>query len=187
MGVRRLFLLQFTPKKIKARAQTKISLVRRHWQSQLLLTETSQTSSKKACYSQRLTNEPDAPILRSTLGENSGVHRATSVVRLNNRDAMNRSVQNHRVTKITSVPAALTWFGVLAFLAKWFQAWSVGRLEPGSDTSWMALLMVFIVALLASGGGIYLSIRAWQGRSHVKWQVISLIGAVLVLWAVSGD
>lgn len=88
---------------------------------------------------------------------------------------------------ITSVLALLVWIGVLAFLAKWFQAWAVGRLEPGVNTSWAALKILFLLACLASAGGMFLSVRAWWGKSHLKWQVVSLITALLTLWAVCGN
>ena len=91
-----------------------------------------------------------------------------------------------RATAITSVPAFLLWVGVLAFLAKWFQAWTAGRLEPGANTSMEALLVVFILAALSSVGGIYLSVRAWRRKSQLKWQAVSLIAGILALWAVSG-
>lgn len=103
---------------------------------------------------------------------------------------MNSSIQNQsrdRATIVTSIPAALIWFAVLGFLAKWFHAWAMGRLEPGQGTSWAALFVLFLVALLACAGGIYSGVGAWRGKSRLRWQVVSLIGAVLVLWAVSGD
>ena len=111
-------------------------------------------------------------------------------VRQKELGVMNSSMQNQSIDRpaiITSIPATLIWFGVLAFLAKWLQAWASGRLAPGESSSWAALLVLFLFALLACAGGIYLSIRAWRGKSHFKWQAASLIGAVLLLWTVSGD
>ena len=98
-----------------------------------------------------------------------------------------QSQSTDRATIVTSIPAALIWFGALAFIAKWFQAWSADNLEAGANTSWGALLVFFFLALLSSAGGIYLSVRAWRGQSNLKWQVGLLIGAALTLWAVSGD
>jgi hypothetical protein len=86
-----------------------------------------------------------------------------------------------------SYPAFLLWVGVLAFLAKLFQLWAADRLEPRVSTSPEALALAFLAAAAVSLGGILLSVRAWRGRSKVKWQALSLLGAVLVLWAVSGD
>jgi hypothetical protein len=87
---------------------------------------------------------------------------------------------------IASVPAAFLWGGVMFFCVKWVHASAVGRLEPGVNTSMGALLVIFLCALLLSLGGIYLCGRAWMGRSSLKWQVVSLIGAVVAFWAVSG-
>ncbi len=92
-----------------------------------------------------------------------------------------------RATIFTSLPAALIWLGVLAFLAKWFQAWCAGGLEAGVNTSRRALLVLFLLAFSASVSGICLSVEAWRGKSNLRWQVGSLIGAALTLWAVSGD
>jgi hypothetical protein len=103
---------------------------------------------------------------------------------------MNNSIAKQstdRVLFIMSIPVLLIWLGVLAFLVKWFRAWSEGRLEPGQGTSWVALFVLFFVALVVCASGIYLNVRAWQSKSRLTWQILSLIGAVLVLWAVSGD
>jgi hypothetical protein len=90
-------------------------------------------------------------------------------------------------TLVASILAFLLWLGVLALLAKWAQAWATGRLEPGASTSLEALALVFLAAAVASVGGIFLSVRAWRGKSQVKWQALSMLGAALALWAVSGD
>ena len=90
-------------------------------------------------------------------------------------------------TLVASILAFLLWLGVLALLAKWSQAWATGRLEPGASTSLEPLALVFLVAAVASVGGIFLSVRAWRGRSQVKWQALSMLGAALALWAVSGN
>ena len=101
---------------------------------------------------------------------------------------MNSSIGKRPLAPIvTSIPAGLIWLGALTYLAKWFKFWTGGRLEPGQDTSWIALIVLFSLALLACAGGIYSSVRAWRGKSGLWWQVVSLIGAVLVLLAVSGD
>jgi hypothetical protein len=98
-----------------------------------------------------------------------------------------KSHSNGHPVIITSVLALLTWFGVLAFLATWFQAWAVGRLQPADSTSSATLIALFLLAFLASVRGVYLSVRGWRGKSLLKWQVTSLITALLTLWAVSGD
>jgi len=103
---------------------------------------------------------------------------------------MNSSIEKRSLDRaiiITSIPAGLIWFGVLIFLAKWFHFWAGGRLEPGQGTSWFALILLFSLALFACAGGIYSGVRAWGGKSRLRWQIVSLIGAVLALWAVSGD
>lgn len=74
-------------------------------------------------------------------------------------------------TILTSVLALLVWLAVLAFLAKWFQAWAVGHLQPGVNTSWAALKVLFLLAFLASASGIFLSVRAWRGKSHLKEEI----------------
>jgi hypothetical protein len=100
--------------------------------------------------------------------------------------------QNHptklpRVPVLLSVVALLVWVGVGAFLVKWIRLWAAGRLEPGINTSWGALYGVFGLAVLALAGGVFLTIRAWQGKSTVGWQVFSVILGAVSLWAVSGD
>ena len=67
----------------------------------------------------------------------------TADVRQKKPVVMNSSIQNQpidRATIITSIPATLIWFGVLAFLIKWFQAWASGRLVPGEGSSWLRCL-----------------------------------------------
>jgi CDP-diglyceride synthetase len=92
-----------------------------------------------------------------------------------------------RLSIAMSVPAALLWFGVTFFCAKWILASATGHLEPGANTSMRALLVFFLLTLLLSIGGIYLCFRAWMGKSNVKWQTISLMGAVLSFWAICGN
>ena len=100
------------------------------------------------------------------------------------------STTAHRQTEpipvALSIPATLAWLGVLAFCGRWFWAWSEGRLAPGTNTSWEVLLGFFLVAVLLSAVGLYLSVCAWRGKTNVKWQAASLIGAAVLLWAVSG-
>ena len=99
--------------------------------------------------------------------------------------------QNHptkatRAPLLLSVLALLVWIGVAVFLLKWVRAWAAGRLEPGIETTWMALYGFFAVALLALAAGIVLTIRAWQGKSTVSWQVLSILLGLLSLWATCG-
>ena len=103
---------------------------------------------------------------------------------------MNSSTNNHssgRLSIAMSVPAALLWFGVMFFCAKWILASAAGRLEPGVNTSMGALLVFFLFTLLLSIGGIYLCFKAWMSKSNLKWQTVSLIGAVVTFWAVLGN
>ena len=103
---------------------------------------------------------------------------------------MNSSTHNQSTGKlltVMSVPAALLWFGVMFFCAKWLLASAAGRLEPGANTSMGALLVFFLLALLLSIGGIYLCFKAWMSKSNLKWQIVSLIGAVVTFWAVCGN
>jgi hypothetical protein len=103
---------------------------------------------------------------------------------------MNSSTHNQSTGKLSivvSVPAALLWFGVMFFCAKWLLASAAGRLEPGANTSMGALLVFFLLALLLSIGGIYMCIKAWMSKSNLKWQTVSLIGAVVTFWAVCGN
>ena len=99
----------------------------------------------------------------------------------------NDRVKVRHVPVLLSVPAVLLWIGVAAFLVKWIRFWAAGHLEPGANTSWTVLYAVFAAAVLALGGGIFLTIRAWQGKSTVTRQVLSLVLGALFLWAVSGD
>jgi len=100
--------------------------------------------------------------------------------------------QQSHPTKATRAPVLLSvlalsvWIGVALFLLKWIRAWAAGRLEPGIETSWAALYGFFAVAVLALAAGIFLTIRAWQGKSTVRWQVLSIFLAVLSLWATCG-
>jgi len=103
---------------------------------------------------------------------------------------MKSSANNHSTRKVSiamSVPAALLWFGVMFFCAKWILASAAGRLEPGANTSMGTLLVFFLLTLLLSIGGIYLCFRAWMNKSNLKWQTVSLIGAVVTFWAVCGN
>jgi hypothetical protein len=88
---------------------------------------------------------------------------------------------------LLSVPALLLWTAVAAFLVKWVRFWAAGRLEPGVNTSWAVLYGTFTVALAALAGGIFITIRTWQGKSTVSWQVLSIVLGVLFLLVVSGD
>jgi hypothetical protein len=45
----------------------------------------------------------------------------------------------------------------------------------------------FAVAVLALAAGIFLTIRAWQGKSTVRWQLLSILLGGLSLWATAGD
>lgn len=92
-----------------------------------------------------------------------------------------------RAPVLLSVVALALWITVAAFLLKWFRAWAGGRLEPGINTSWAALYGIFAVAVLALAAGIFLTIRAWQGKSTVRWQVFSILLAALFLLVTSGD
>ena len=103
---------------------------------------------------------------------------------------MNSSAQNQSTGKLSivmSVPAAVLWFGVILFCAKWLLASAAGRLEPGANTSMGALLVFFLLALLLSISGIYMCVKAWMSKSNLKWQIVSLIGAVVTFWAVCGN
>ena len=99
--------------------------------------------------------------------------------------------QNHP-TKATRAPLLLSvlslsvWIGVAVFLLKWVRAWAAGHLEPGIETSWAALYGFFAVAVLALAAGIFLTIRAWQGKSTMGWQVLSILLGLLSLWATCG-
>ena len=102
---------------------------------------------------------------------------------------MNRSIgKKSRVpgTMITCILAGLIKLGALTFLTKWFNFWIEGRLAPGQDAPWIALIVLFSLALLACADGTHSSVRAWRGKSRLKWQIASLIGAILALLAVSG-
>ena len=92
-----------------------------------------------------------------------------------------------RATVLLSVLALSLWIGVALFLLKWFRAWAAGRLEPGASTSWAVLYGMFAVAVLALACGVFLTIRAWQGKSTVRWQVFSIFLGALFLRAVCGD
>jgi len=103
---------------------------------------------------------------------------------------MNNSTdyQSHTTLSIVmSIPAALLWFGVMFFCAKWINASAVGRLELGANTSMESLLGFFFLASLLAIGGIYLCFRAWISKSNLKWQTVSLIGGFLTFWAVCGN
>ncbi|HUT29432.1 MAG TPA: hypothetical protein VMX13_06550 [Sedimentisphaerales bacterium] len=99
----------------------------------------------------------------------------------------NLSSKLRRAPVLLSVPALLLWTAVAAFLVKWIRAWAAGRLEPGVNTSWAALYGIFAVAVAALAGGIFLTVRAWQGKSTVSRQVLSILLGVLFLLVVSGD
>jgi hypothetical protein len=88
---------------------------------------------------------------------------------------------------VVSVAALSVWLAVAGFLVKWLRAWSAGRLEPGVGSSWSGLYGMFAVAVVALGAGLFLTIRAWLGKSTVKWQVFSIVLAVISLLLVCGD
>ena len=88
---------------------------------------------------------------------------------------------------LISIPAAVLWCGAALFLIKWMVYWLKGNLAPGSNTSGAALFVLFFACALAAGSGFYATARAWLGRSNTRWQLLSLFGGILVLWAVSGD
>ncbi|GAI91520.1 unnamed protein product [marine sediment metagenome] len=100
--------------------------------------------------------------------------------------------KNNLLTKLSrapvllSLPALALWIAVAAFLFKWIRAWSAGHLEPGIETSWATLYGFFAVAVLALAAGLFFTIRAWQGKSTVRWQVLSLLLGVLALWMTCG-
>jgi hypothetical protein len=100
--------------------------------------------------------------------------------------------QNHP-TKLTPAPLLLSvlalslWIAVALFLLKWIQAWAAGRLEPGIESSSLALYAFFALAVFALAAGIFLTIRAWQGKSTVRWQLLSILLGGLSLWATAGD
>ena len=98
-----------------------------------------------------------------------------------------RRAKSSSAARIVSVPAALLWGGVGAFMLKWASAWQGGRLQPGIETSWMALYVIFGVAALAICGGACLTAMAWLGKSTVRWQAVSLVVGVFFLWLVAGD
>lgn len=91
-----------------------------------------------------------------------------------------------RAPVLISVLALLVWIAVAAFLLKWVRAWAAGRLEPGIETAWAALYVFFAVAVLALAAGVFLTIRAWQGKSTVSWQVLSILLGLFSLWATCG-
>jgi hypothetical protein len=91
-----------------------------------------------------------------------------------------------RAPVLLSVLALSVWIAVAAFLLKWVRAWAAGRLEPGVGTTWVALYGLFAVAVVALAAGIFLTIRAWQGKSTVSWQVLSILLGLFSLWATCG-
>jgi hypothetical protein len=96
-------------------------------------------------------------------------------------------VKAGRAPTLLSIPALLIWIAAAAFLVKWIRFWGAGRLGPGANTSWAALYATFAVAAAALAAGTFLTVRAWQGKSTVSRQVISILLGVLFLLAVSGD
>ena len=102
---------------------------------------------------------------------------------------MSNSTHNQSTGKLSivmSIPAALLWFGVMFFCIKWLLASTSGRLIPGANTSGEALLVLFLFSLLLAIGGLFSSVMAWMRKSNSKWQILSLIGAFVVFWAVCG-
>jgi hypothetical protein len=95
--------------------------------------------------------------------------------------------QRNPATILTSVIAFVVWGLVGLCLSRWFMAWTAGNLQPGQGTSWVSLVLLFIIAAMLFLGGLYGSVSAWLGRSATKWQTASLIVAFLTLWAVVGD
>jgi hypothetical protein len=96
------------------------------------------------------------------------------------------TTKSNCVTILLSVPAALLWAGVGAFLLRWGLAWGASDLQPGLETSWTTLYAVFGIATLAVAGGFCLTAMAWIGRSTVGWQAFSVVLAALFLWMVAG-
>ncbi len=92
-----------------------------------------------------------------------------------------------RKVLLISITAAVSWLGVAFFLGKWTVYWLKGNLVPGSNTPGAALFVFFLACALATGFGFYATARAWLGKSNTRWQLLSLICAFLVLWAVAGD
>jgi hypothetical protein len=94
--------------------------------------------------------------------------------------------QMRYVQIVLSISAILSWLGALVFCGKWFQAWAEGRLEAGANTSLVGLLGFFLIVALLSIVGLYLGIQTWRDKVSLKWQIASLVTAVIMLWAVSG-
>ena len=88
---------------------------------------------------------------------------------------------------LISIPAAVVWIGAAFFLVKWTISWLNGNLVPGNNTSGVVLFVFFLACAVAMVFGFYTTAKAWLGKSNTKWQVISLICAILVLLAVAGD
>ena len=92
-----------------------------------------------------------------------------------------------RKALIISIPITAVWIGSAFFFAKWTIYWHKGNLIQGNNTSGTVLFVFFLACLIALVFGFYTTSKAWFGKSNTKWQVISLICAILVLLAVAGD
>ena len=99
----------------------------------------------------------------------------------------NRLIQSNYGSILLSIPATLLWIGVGGFLLRWHRAWIAGNLEPGLETSWTALYVIFGISALAMMAGFCLTITAWIGRSTVRWQIASAVLGLVFLWVVAGD
>jgi hypothetical protein len=97
-----------------------------------------------------------------------------------------RCAKVKRKAFLISIPAAVLWLGSAFFLGKWTTYWLRGNFVPGSDTSGVTLFAFFFACAVATGFGFYATARALLGKSTIRWQVLSLICAFLVLWAVAG-
>ena len=87
---------------------------------------------------------------------------------------------------LLSVASTVVWSGVAMFLFKWSRFWVAGNLQPGEGTTWLTLYGIFIAAVMATLFGFLLTILAFWGKSSLRWQMISLLIAFLVLWGVAG-
>lgn len=88
---------------------------------------------------------------------------------------------------LVCTPALFAWCLAGASAARWFLRLSQGRLVFGSGMAAGILLLLWGLVLAGACTGAGLACLTCLGFGRKRWQVWSLLGALVALWLASGD